>query len=191
MGIVIADVSDKGVPSALFMMQSKIILQNYAMMGLSPKEVLAKTNKQLCASHQQRLFVTVWFAVLDLKNGLLTAANGGHEYPMVKKPDGDFEILKDKHDLVVGFMDGMPYHEYQLQLEKGAKIFVYTDGVPECVGDDGQYKLERALDALRRYENQTPEAICQGMLGELKTFMGKNDQFDDITMLCVEYKGQE
>lgn len=191
LGVVIADVSDKGVPSALFMMQSKIILQNYAMMGCSPKEVLYKTNKQLCASHQQRLFVTVWFAVLDLKTGLLTAANGGHEYPMIKKADGSFEIFKDKHDLVVGFMDGVPYREYQVQLEKGDKIFVYTDGVPECVGDDGQYKLDRALKTLNKYEGEAPEQICKGMLEELKAFMGEHDQFDDITMLCLEYKGRE
>lgn len=191
LGVVIADVSDKGVPSALFMMQSKIILQNYAMMGLSPKEVLYKTNKQLCAGHQKKLFVTVWFAVLDLNTGLLTAANGGHEFPIIKKPGGDFEIYKDKHDLVVGFVDGVPYREYQLQLEKGEKIFVYTDGVPECVGFDGQYKLDRAVTTLKKYEEKAPEEICKGMLGELQQFMGDNDQFDDITMVCLEYKGKE
>lgn len=191
LGIVIADVSDKGVPSALFMMQSKIILQNYAMMGLSPKDVLYKTNKQLCAGHQKRLFVTVWFAVLDLNTGLLTAANGGHEYPIIKKPGENFEIYKDKHDLVVGFMAGAPYHEYQIQLEKGSKIYVYTDGVPECVGNDGQFTLDRALEALRRLEYENPEDICKGMLDKLKSFMGTNDQFDDITMVCVEYKGRE
>ena len=191
LGLVIADVSDKGVPSALFMMQSKIILQNYAMMGLSPKEVLYKTNKQLCAGHQKKLFVTVWFAVLDLNTGLLTAANGGHEFPIIKKPGGDFEIYKDKHDLVVGFVDGVPYREYELQLEKGEKIFVYTDGVPECVGFDGQYKLDRAVTTLKKYEEKAPEEICKGMLGELQQFMGDNDQFDDITMVCLEYKGKE
>ena len=191
LGIVIADVSDKGVPSALFMMQSKIIIQNYAMMGLSPKEVLTKANKQLCANHQQKLFVTVWFAVLDLDTGMLTAANGGHEYPIIKKPNGDFEIFKDKHDLVVGMVSGIPYREYQLQLEKGTKIFVYTDGVPECVGFDGQFKLERAVETLKKYEDKASEDICKSMLGELQTFMGDNDQFDDITMVCVEYKGRE
>lgn len=191
LGIVIADVSDKGVPSALFMMQSKIILQNYAMMGLSPKDVLTKANKQLCANHQQKLFVTVWFAVLDLETGLLTAANGGHEYPIIKKPNGDFEIFKDKHDLVVGMVDGIPYREYQTQLEKGTKIFVYTDGVPECVGFDGQFRLDRAVETIKKYEDKAPEEICKSMLEELKTFMGDNDQFDDITMVCVEYKGFE
>lgn len=191
LGVVIADVSDKGVPSALFMMQSKIIIQNYAMMGLSPKDVLTRANKQLCANHQQKLFVTVWFAILDLKTGLLTAANGGHEYPIIKKPDGKFEIYKDKHDLVVGMVDGVLYHEYQLQLEKGTKIYVYTDGVPECNGNDGQYKLDRAVEALRKYEDKVPEEICKSMLDELKAYMGDKDQFDDITMVCVEYKGRE
>lgn len=191
LGVVIADVSDKGVPSALFMMQSKIILQNYALMGLSPKEVLSRTNKQLCASHQQKLFVTVWFAILDLKTGMLTAANGGHEYPIIKKPDGDFEIFKDKHDLVVGFVKGVPYGEYQIQLEKGSKIFVYTDGIPECVGFDGQFQLERTLNTLNKTKEKAPEEICKNMLSELKEFMDGNDQFDDITMVCLEYKGNE
>ena len=191
LGVVIADVSDKGVPSALFMMQSKIILQNYALMGLSPKEVLSRTNKQLCAGHQQKLFVTVWFAVLDLKTGKLTAANGGHEYPIIKKPNGDYEIFKDEHDLVVGFVSGVPYGEYEVQLEKGSKVFVYTDGVPECVGFDGQFKLDRALTTLNKYKDNTPEETCKNMLGELQRFMGDNDQFDDITMLCIEYKGRD
>ena len=191
LGLVIADVSDKGVPSALFMMQSKIILQNYAMMGLSPKEVLERTNKQLCSSHQQKLFVTVWFAVIDLKTGLLTAANGGHEYPIIKKPGGPFEIYKDEHDLVVGFVNGVPYGQYQLQLEKGSKIFVYTDGVPECVGNEGQFQLERTLKTLNQYQDNTPEEICKNTLEELKRFMAGHDQFDDITMVCFEYKGWE
>ena len=154
-----------------------------------PKDVLTKANKQLCANHQQKLFVTVWFAILDLKTGILTAANGGHEYPMFKKPDGSFEIFKDKHDLIVGMVDGAEYHEYQLQLEKGTKIFVYTDGVPECKGNTGQYTLERSLETLRKYEDKAPEEICKGVLEELKVFMGDNIQFDDITMMCIEYKG--
>ena len=191
LGVVIADVSDKGVPSALFMMQSKIIIQNYAMMGLSPKEVLTKANKQLCANHQQKLFVTVWFAILDLETGLLTAANGGHEYPIIKKPDGQFEIYKDKHGIVLGMFDSFKYSEYQIQLEKGTKIFVYTDGVPECNGFDGQFKLNRAVEALNKYEDKSPEDICKSMLKELKEFMGNKDQFDDITMVCVEYRGLE
>ena len=191
LGVVIADVSDKGVPSALFMMQSKIILQNYALMGLSPKEVLSKTNNQLCSSRQQKLFVTVWFAILDLQTGMLTAANGGHEFPIIKKPNGDFEIFKDEHDLVVGFVNGVPYNEYQIQLEKGSKFFVYTDGIPECEGSAGQFTLNRAVTTLNKYKDNAPEEICKSMLGELQTFMGSNDQFDDITMVCVEYKGRE
>lgn len=191
LGLVIADVSDKGVPSALFMMQSKIILQNYALMGLSPKEVLTKTNKQLCANHQNKLFVTVWFAVLDLKTGILTAANGGHEFPIIKNGDGDFEIYKDKHDLVVGFVDKATYNEYSVKLEKGSKIFLYTDGIPECLGQGNQFTLDRELVTLNKYKDNNPEEICQNMLSELKEFMGEDDQFDDITMLCLEYKGRE
>ena len=129
--------------------------------------------------------------ILDLETGLLTAANGGHEYPIIKKPDGHFEIYKDKHGTVLGMFDVFLYSEYQIQLEKGTKIFVYTDGVPECNGFNGQFKLNRAVETLNKYEDKAPEDICKSMLKELKEFMGNKDQFDDITMVCVEYRGLE
>ena len=189
LGLVIADVSDKGVPAALFMMASKIMVQNYAMMGYSPKEVLTRVNRQICSNQQEEMFVTVWFGVLDLKTGLLTATNGGHEKPILKKPSGDFEVINDKHNLVVGYYADAPYTEYQLQLEKGSKLFVYTDGIPESRDAHGQFGMERAVAALNRFEDLAPEEICKGMLSEVKAFMGASDQFDDITMLCVEYRG--
>ena len=189
LGLVIADVSDKGVPAALFMMASKIMVQNYAMMGYSPKEVLSRVNRQICSNNQDEMFVTVWLGILDLKTGLLTASNGGHEKPVVKHSNGHFEILNDKHNLVVGFFADSPYTEYEIKLEKGSKLFIYTDGIPECRDKDGQFGMDRTLELLIKYENESVENICKNVLADVTAFMGNVDQFDDITMLCLEYIG--
>ena len=189
LGIVIADVSDKGVPAALFMMASKIMVQNYAMIGYSPKEVLTRVNKQICSNNQSEMFVTIWFGVLDLKTGVLTASNGGHERPIIKNPDGHFEVLNDKHNLVVGYFAETPYSEYCIKLEKGSKLYVYTDGVTQARDDNSQFGMDRLVANLVALEEQTPDNICNGVLSELRTFMGDNLQFDDITMLCLEYHG--
>ena len=191
LGIVIADVSDKGVPAALFMMASKIMVQNYAMIGYSPKEVLSRVNKQICSNNQDEMFVTVWLGILDLETGLLTASNGGHEKPILKKPNGHFEIVNDKHNLVVGYFADSPYGEYQIQLEKGSKLYVYTDGVPEARDKSGQFGMERTLATLIKYENLTPEEICKNTLNDVEAFIGENVQFDDITMVCLEYRGYD
>ena len=189
LGLVIADVSDKGVPAALFMMASKIMVQNYTMMGFSPKEVLTRVNRQICSNNQDEMFVTVWLGILDLKTGIITASNGGHEKPIVKQPNGHFEIVNDKHNLVVGFFADTPYSEYTIQLAKGAKLFVYTDGIPECKHINEQFGMERALESLIKYEDLSPEEISKNMLNDAINFMGETDQFDDITMLCLEYRG--
>lgn len=191
LGLVIADVSDKGVPAALFMMASKIMVQNYAMIGYSPKEVLSRVNKQICANNQDEMFVTVWLGILDLETGLLTASNAGHEKPIIKKAKGHFEVLEDKHNFVVGSFPNTPYTEYQIQLEKGDKLFVYTDGVPEARDANEQFSMERTIVSLRKNESLSPEEICKNLLNDLTTFIGDNTQFDDITMLCLEYRGYE
>ena len=191
LGLVMADVSDKGVPAALFMMASKIMVQNYALMGYSPKEVLTRVNKQICANNQDEMFVTVWLGVLDLKTGVLTAANAGHERPIFKKPDGQFEVINDKHGFVVGWLGASVYTEYEIQLEKGSKLFLYTDGVPEARDSEKQFGMVRAVDSLNKYKDLSVTEICNNLLGDLDAFIGSNKQFDDITMLCLEYRGQE
>ena len=189
--MVMADVSDKGVPAALFMMASKIMIQNYALMGYSPKQVLAMTNRQICTNNQDEMFVTVWLGVLDLKTGLLTAANAGHERPIIKAPDGHFEVLKDKHGFVVGWMPESVYTEYQIQLQKGSKLFVYTDGVPEARDANGQFGMQRTVESLVKNENRPVSEIAEALLSDVYAFMGANAQFDDITMLCIEYIGYD
>ena len=188
--MVIADVSGKGVPAALFMMASKIILQSVAMLGRSPAEILTKTNEAICSNNEAQMFVTVWLGILELSTGKLTAANAGHEYPTIKRPDGSFEIYKDRHGFVIGGMEGAKYREYELQLEPGAKIFVYTDGVAEATNKDNElFGTERMLDALNRQPDVAPLQMLRNVRRAVDDFVQDAPQFDDLTMLCMEYKG--
>ena len=190
LGIVIADVSGKGVPAALFMMVSKILIQNIAMMGKSPAEVLNYVNNQLCANNPEEMFVTVWYGCLDLETGKIEAANAGHEYPILKKPDGTFELIKDKHGLVIGGMEGVNYKQYELQMDPGSKLFIYTDGVPEATNAANEmFGTDRLVHALRMAENKNPKQILEHIDSIVKDFVKEAPQFDDLTMLCIEYSG--
>jgi sigma-B regulation protein RsbU (phosphoserine phosphatase) len=188
--MVMADVSGKGVPAALFMMSARIVLQNIAMMGKSPSEILTEANATLCINNTKRMFVTVWLGVLEISTGKLTAANAGHEYPAIRRGDGGFEIYKDKHGFVLGGMDGMKYKEYELMFKKGDALFIYTDGVPEATdGDHRMFGLERMLDALNRESAADPVQTLQNVRQAVDNFVRDAEQFDDLTMLCIQYKG--
>ncbi len=189
--MVVADVSGKGVPAALFMMASKIILQSCAMLGGSPAEILTKTNEAICSNNQEKMFVTVWLGILEISTGKLTAANAGHEYPALKRPDGTFELIKDKHGFVIGGMDGMKYKEYELTLEKGTTLFLYTDGVPEATDVGGRmFGAQRMLSALNESPEATPEQLLKNVRRAVDDFVKDAEQFDDLTMLCLEFNGK-
>jgi sigma-B regulation protein RsbU (phosphoserine phosphatase) len=188
--MVMADVSGKGVPAALFMMACKIILQSMAMLGQSPAEILKKTNEAICPSNEAEMFVTVWIGMLELSTGKLTCANAGHEYPVFKRPGGRFELYKDKHGIVVGGMEGVKYKDYEVQLYPGSKIFVYTDGVPEATNSETVlYGVERMTEAINKLTEKNPEGVLVGMREAVDDFVKEAEQFDDLTMLCLEYKG--
>ncbi|MBR3290409.1 MAG: serine/threonine-protein phosphatase [Clostridia bacterium] len=188
--MVMADVSGKGVPAALFMMASKIILANHAMSGKSPAQILTDTNNAICANNRMELFVTVWLGILELSTGKLTAANAGHEYPAIRQANGAFELLHDKHGFVIGGMEGVPYKEYELTLTPGSKVFLYTDGVPEATDAQGDmFGTDRMLNALNEAVDGTPEAVLTQVRRGVDAFVKKAEQFDDLTMLCLEYKG--
>ena len=190
LGLVIADVSGKGIPAALFMMASKIILQSCAMLGHGPAAILTKTNEAICSDNQEQMFVTVWLGILEISTGRLTAANAGHEYPVIKTSDGDFALLKDKHGFVIGGMNGVRYREYEIQLTPGAKLFVYTDGVTEASNAKNElFGTERMIAALNKAKDETPEGILLGVRRAVDDFVQDAEQFDDLTMLCLEYKG--
>ena len=190
--MVIADVSGKGIPAALFMMASKIIISNYAMQGNSPKDVLRLTNEQICRASQEDMFVTVWCGILEISTGKVTAANAGHEYPVIRHPGGKFELYKDKHGFVIGGMSGMKYTEYEFTLEPGSLLFLYTDGVTEATDDDMMlYGTDRMIDALNSENPDSPVEVLKTMYVDVKEFVKDAPQFDDLTMLCLKYSGKE
>ena len=190
LALVIADVSGKGVPAALFMMMSKILIQNAVSNGNSPAAALEMVNNQICANNREEMFVTVWLGVIDLNTGLMRAANAGHEKPIVKTPDGKFEFFKDKHGFVIGGMEGLKYKEYEIKLEKGSKLFIYTDGVAEATDiNEELFGIERTVDALNKAKDSSTEAIISSVKKSVDEFVGEAPQFDDLTMLCFEYKG--
>ena len=189
--LVMADVSGKGVPAALFMMASKIILANNAKMGKGPAQILTDTNRAICQNNREEMFVTVWLGILEISTGRLTAANAGHEYPVLMQPDGAFELIHDRHGFVIGGMDGMQYKEYAMTLRPGSKLFVYTDGVPEATNaEKALFGTERMLAALNADRAASPEATLKNVRRAVDAFVQDAEQFDDLTMLCVEYKGQ-
>ena len=190
--LVIADVSGKGVPAALFMMASKIILADNAIMEKSPSEILYDSNNAICANNKLEMFVTVWIGILEISTGKLSAANAGHEYPALKKAGSGFAIFKDKHSFVLGGQEGMKYKEYEIRLEPGDKLFVYTDGVPEAQDPDGNmFQMERMINALNEDPDASPEQILGNVRGSIGRFVREAEQFDDLTMLCLEYKGPQ
>lgn len=190
--LVMADVSGKGVPAALFMMASKIILSNYAKMGKSPSEILTAANASICTNNREDMFVTVWLGILELSTGKLTASNAGHEYPVIMDPDGKFELYKDKHGFVIGGMEGLKYKEYSLYLKPGSKLFLYTDGVPEATDSNkALFGSERMVEALNEKPDQSPEDILKTVRRHVDAFVKDAEQFDDLTMLCMEYNGKE
>lgn len=188
--LVMADVSGKGIPAALFMMVSKVILQSVAMLGRSAGEILRLTNEALCSDNQVEMFVTVWIGILEISTGRITAANAGHEYPAVMK-DGRFALMKEQHGFVIGGIDGQTYQEYEILMEPGDKLFVYTDGVPEATDDqNSMFGTKRMLEALNSDAQAAPEQVLKNVLSEIGGFVKEAEQFDDMTMLCIEYKGK-
>ncbi|MBQ8067642.1 MAG: SpoIIE family protein phosphatase [Solobacterium sp.] len=189
LGLVMADVSGKGIPASLFMMTSKAILQSTAMLGCSAAEILTRTNEALCSNNQVDMFVTIWVGILEVSTGKITAANAGHEYPAIMK-NGVFRLLKDKHGFVVGGMKKSKYTEYEIQLEPGDKLFLYTDGVPEATdAQDNMFGTDRMLETLNKNADAAPKQILEEVRSSVDRFVKDAEQFDDLTMLCLEYRG--
>jgi sigma-B regulation protein RsbU (phosphoserine phosphatase) len=192
LALVIADVSDKGVPAALFMMSSKIIINYRTKIGGTPSEILAAANTQLFRDTKSRMFVTVWLGILELSTGRLICANGGHERPIIRGQDGVFRVYKDRHGLMVGAMKASKYQDYELQLAPGDAVFLYTDGVPEANDAGGAfYGMDRLEATLNRMPGATPREILDGVKADVAAFTDGAEQFDDLTMLCIVYKGKE
>ncbi len=192
LAMVMADVSGKGVPAALFMMATKIIISDRTLMGGSPAEILEFVNEGICKNNQAEMFVTVWLGILDIDTGKLIAANAGHEYPAIRRNGRKYELLKDTHGFVVGGMEGIKYKNYEITLNKGDSLFLYTDGVPEANNAaQEQFGSARMVDALNINPDASPEEILSNVKNEVQSFVKDAVQFDDMTMLCVRYNGNE
>ncbi|MBR2572118.1 MAG: PP2C family protein-serine/threonine phosphatase [Clostridia bacterium] len=192
LALAIADVSGKGVPAALFMMISMILLHLAAKDESSPGKILASLNAQICENNPEEMFVSVWLGILDTRTGEMTCANAGHEYPILIRKDGSVEVVKDKHGFVIGGMDGMRYRDYTLILGRGDKLFVYTDGLPEATdGSEQMFGMDRIQSALEEAAGGNPESILESLRRAVNGFVGEAEQFDDLTMLCLAYHGQQ
>ncbi len=186
LGMIMADVSGKGVPAALFMMSSKILLENLALGGIEPAELLTKANEQICRDNKTDMFVTVWYGVLEISTGNVKAANAGHEYPILKDNDGTYRLFKDKHGFVLGGMQGIKYKQYEFTMDHGGVLYVYTDGVPEAANAElEQFGTDRLLKVLNDNANDDPKVVLETVKNEVDNYVGDAERFDDMTMLCV------
>ena len=190
LAMVIADVSGKGVPAALFMVNARTLIKSRTLAGGTPAQILADVNNLLCEGNAAQLFVTVWIAILDLKTGRGLAANAGHEHPVLKRKDGAFEYVKYRHSPALAAMPGMKFAEHAFELQPGDTLFVYTDGVQEAT-DAAQtlYGFDRLLTTLNVLKDCKLEDLLHGVKADIDAFTGDAPQFDDITMLAVNYTG--
>lgn len=189
LAFVMADVSGKGVPAALFMMISKTLIKSAAQNGLSPKEVLEKVNNQLCENNEAEMFVTVWLGIMEISSSVMRCANAGHEFPAIKRRDGKWELYRDRHGFVLAGMENSKYREYELDFHPGDRLFVYTDGVAEATDKRGTlYGTERMINALNGAGDRSSEELLEFIHHDIDSFVGEADQFDDITMLTIEVK---
>ncbi len=192
LALVMADVSGKGVPAALFMVIAKTLIKNRTQMGGTPSEILYDVNEQLCEGNEAGLFVTVWLAILEISTGKGIEANAGHECPVLKRKDGVFEIIKNKHSPVVAVLEGMRFRQNEFVLYPGDRLYVYTDGVPEATNaNEEMFGTDRMLVSLNQRTDAKLDELLSGMKADIDQFVGEAPQFDDVTMLCLDYFGKE
>ena len=192
LALVMADVSGKGVPAALFMVIAKTMIKNRALMGGSPAEILYSVNNMLCDGNEAGLFVTVWLAIIELSTGKGIATNAGHEHPVIRRKNGEFELVLYKHSPAVAVMENMKFKEHSFELHSGDTLFVYTDGVPEATNAKNElFGAQRMLGALNRIPDAPPRELLHEVRSSLDEFVNGAPRFDDLTMLALYYQGTE
>jgi len=190
--LTIADVSGKGMPAALFMAISKALLKNTMIAYRSAAKTLEVTNDLLMDSNSVDMFVTVWISILEISTGHMNCTNAGHEYPAIMRADGSFEFLRDRHGLALAAMGDIRYSAYELDLNAGDRLFVYTDGVPEATDTEGGlYGTDRLINALNQFKKARPASLAENVRKDIDLFVGEAPQFDDITMLVLDYHGKQ
>jgi len=188
LAFMIADVSGKGIPAAMFMMNVKSLIAGLMGSGLSVADVFTKANEMICGGNDAGMFVTAWMGILDLETGVVKFANAGHNPPIIKRKDGNYEYLKSRHGLVLAGMDGFIYKENEITLNPGDEFFLYTDGVTEAT--DANTKLfgeEKLIETLNNNKDKDATDLCKSVKDSINQFVGEAPQFDDITMLSLKY----
>ena len=191
LGIVMADVSGKGVPAALFMVIAKTLIKNRALMNnAGPGEILADVNDQLCEGNDAELFVTVWLGILTISTGSIVYASAGHEYPAYYRNGRGFDLEKEKHGPPVATMEGLHFREHETVLQSGESLYLYTDGVTEATNSGNElFGEDRMIESLNRHSEDNVEDILKKVREDIDSFVGEAPQFDDLTMLIITYKG--
>ena len=192
LALVIADVSGKSIPAALFMMNVKSMIKDQMMSGCDPEQALYRVNQSICEENQSLMFVTVWLALLDLSTGEGLVCNAGHENPCFRPAGEAFSMIKNKHNLAVGVMENAKYQNRRFVLHPGDTLFVYTDGVPEAINDAQQmFGDERLVETLNQKADASPEALISHVIDTVDRFAENTPQFDDITLLSLRYHGND
>ncbi len=189
LAVVMADVSGKGVPAALFMVIGKTLIKDHTTPGRDLGEVFMEVNRLLCESNSEEMFITAFEGVLDLETGRFDFVNAGHEMPFICKKDGSYAPYKIRPGFVLAGMEGTRYRMGSMELEPGDKLFQYTDGVTEATnGSNELYGMERLEAVLNRNAEVSPDELLPAVKADIDRFVGEAPQFDDITMLCLEFR---
>ncbi len=187
--IVIGDVSDKGVPSALLMALGGSIMRSYGELGYSPSHIFKETNRRLCQGNKEGMFITAFFGVVDLKTGAVVYANAGHCAPIIRRADGSVEYLKMEANLFLGSIEGIEYIDQHMQLNQGDKLLLYTDGVTEAMNTGEEfYGKSRLKEIFKNNNKNNAKESVEVLFDDIKEFTAEAEQSDDITMLLFEYK---
>lgn len=190
--LIMADVAGKGVPAALFMVVAKVVIRNQVMAGGTPAHILAKVNNILCRNNSSGLFVTVWLGILDIRTGEIKYANAGHEYPIVGRRGNGYETVRGDNGPPLAAMEDMEFDDETITLGAGDSIFLYTDGVPEAKSSQGErFGMDALIASLNEGMDMSAEDRLNLIRQKIDTFVGMIDPFDDITMLCLDYSGND
>jgi len=194
LAFVIADVSGKGIPAALFMAITQSLLKTRAMQGESPAQIFANLNQQLCQNNDAGMFVTAYMGLLELATGKLVVANAGHNPPLIRHRNGRFEWLRQKSGFVLAGMENMHYRDFEMCLQPGDRLFLYTDGVTEALNPQNElYGEQRLEDALNEFDHE-PKGVMELLpyiQKKIDAFANGAEQADDVTMLAMDWYGNE
>lgn len=189
LAIVMADVSGKGVPAALFMVIGKTLIKDHTQPGRDLGEVFTEVNDLLCESNSEGLFITAFEGVLNMETGEFVFVNAGHEPPFICRKGKKFELYAVQAGFVLAGLEGIKYQSGSMQMAPGDKIFQYTDGVTEAMNANNElYGMQRLTDALCKYADRDPMELLSAVKADIDGFVNGSPQFDDITMLCLEYR---